>query len=183
MDEQLQHETEDSLDLAVLTEEKSTAYTKLSVKYEDVMSSATTMLFVGIAGLIFLVLVYLKVIPIPINESTGWLFDLVMGLIFVGFIIGGIISFLRAKQLKVDADAEDQLIEEILTWADANISKDALDEGLDCSQPEEILYFSRQGRIKDSLMHAFETADEPLLDDLSETVYQKLYESETNSEQ
>ena len=182
MDEQLQHETKDSLDLAVLTEEKSTAYTKLSVKYEDVMSSAT-MLFVGIAGLIFLALVYLKLIPIPINESTGWLFDLVMGLIFIGFIIGGIISFLRAKQLKVDADAEDQLIEEILTWADANIHKETLDEGLDCSEPEEILYFSRQDRIKDSLMHAFETADEPLIDDLSETIYQKLYESETNSKQ
>ena len=33
-------------------------------------------------------------------------------------------------------------------------------KGLDLSEPEEILYFSRADKIKDLLMHQFENADE-----------------------
>ena len=35
---------------------------------------------------------------------------------------------MHAKQVKIDAEAEDKLIEEILAWAKDNISKELLDE-------------------------------------------------------
>ena len=152
------------------------SYTKLSDKYNDIMSSAATMLFVGIAGVIFMILVSIRVIPLPLSSETSWLFKSVLGGIFIIFIIAGIVSFMHAKQVKIDAEEEDKLIDQILNWANDNISTSLLDEELELEQPDEILYFSRSDKIKDALMHQFETADEALIYDLTEQIYQKLYE-------
>ena len=101
-----------------------------------------------------------------------------MGGVFVIFVIAGIVSFMHAKKVKIDADEEDALIKEILDWADSNISITEIDKNADLTQPEEILYFGRADVIKDLLMHQFENADEALIMELTEQIYQKLYESE-----
>lgn len=160
------------------TDNKVSSFVRLSDKYQDITSSASTMLLVGIIGILFMILVLADIIPLPLNSSTAWLFDSVMGGIFIIFIISGIISFMHAKQVKIDADEEDKLIEELLTWADINISKEMLDEGLDLTQPEELLYFNRADKIKDKLMHQFENADEALIYEYTEQIYQNIYESD-----
>lgn len=158
------------------------SFVRLSDKYNDIMSSASTMLLVGIVGLIFMILVLIKVIPLPISSETSWLFDSVMGGVFIIFIIAGIISFMHAKQVKIDAEAEDKLIEEILSWADENLTSDLLDKDLDLTQPIELLYFNRADRIKDALMHEFENADEALVCEYTEQIYQKIYEADSDNE-
>lgn len=160
------------------TDNKVSSFVRLSDKYQDITSSASTMLLVGIIGILFMILVLADIIPLPLNSSTAWLFDSVTGGIFIIFIISGIISFMHAKQVKIDADEEDKLIEELLTWADINISKEMLDEGLDLTQPEELLYFNRADKIKDKLMHQFENADEALIYEYTEQIYQNIYESD-----
>ncbi len=170
------------------TDNKVSSFVRLSDKYQDITSSASTMLLVGIIGILFMILVLADIIPLPLNSSTAWLFDSVMGGIFIIFIISGIISFMHAKQVKIDADEEDKLIEELLTWADINIStqylpnvlkiKEMLDEVLDLTQPEELLYFNRADKIKDKLMHQFENADEALIYEYTEQIYQNIYESD-----
>lgn len=160
------------------TDNKVSSFVKLSDKYNDIISSASTMLIVGIIGILFMILLLTDIIPLPLNTSTAWLFDSVMGGIFIIFIISGIVSFMHAKQVKIDADEEDKLIDELLSWADVNITKDMLDEGLDLTQPEELLYFSRADKIKDKLMHQFENADEALIYEYTEQIYQNIYETE-----
>lgn len=160
------------------TDNKIPSFVRLSDKYKDITSSASTMLIVGIAGILFMILVLTDIIPLPLNSSTAWLFDSVMGGIFIIFVISGIVSFMHAKQVKIDAEEEDKLIDELLLWADNNITKEMLDEGLDSSQPEELLYFSRADRIKEQLMHQFENADEALIYEFTEQIYQNIYESE-----
>ncbi|MCI8956447.1 MAG: hypothetical protein HFG29_05570 [Eubacterium sp.] len=159
------------------TDNKVSSFVRLSDKYQDITSSASTMLLVGIIGILFLFLVLADIIPLPLNSSTAWLFDSVMGGIFIIFIISGIISFMHAKQVKIDADEEDKLIQELLDWAEINITKEMLDEGLDLTQPEELLYFNRADKIKDKLMHHFENADEALVYEYTEQIYQNIYES------
>lgn len=156
-------------DLCDFTDNKIHSYVKLSDKYNDIMSSASTMLVVGIAGIIFMVLVFMDIIPLPLNPETSWLFNSVMGGIFIIFVIAGIVSFMHAKKVKIDADEEDALIKEILEWAEENISMDNIDSNIDLTQPEEILYFSRADIINDTLMHKFENADEALITELTET--------------
>ena len=138
------------------------------------------MLIVGIIGVLFMILVLTDTINIPLNSSTAWLFDSVMGGVFIIFIIAGIVSFMHAKQVKIEADKEDALIEELLQWAKNNITKEMLDEGLDLNEPVEILYFSRADKIKDKLMHQFENADEALISEYTEQIYQNIYENNDN---
>lgn len=152
------------------------SYTKLSDKYNDIISSAATMLIVGIAGIIFMILVITKTIPLPLNSETSWLFNSVLGGVFIIFIVSGIVSFMHAKQVKIDAVEENKLIEQILAWADENLTVSLLNEDLDLGQPNELLYFNRSDKIKDALMHQFENTDEALIYELTEQIYQKLYE-------
>ncbi len=159
------------------TDNKVSSFIRLSDKYQDIVSSASTMLLVGIIGILFMFLVLTDIIPLPLNSSTAWLFDSVMGGIFIIFIISGIVSFMHAKQVKIEAEEEDKLIEELLAWANSNITKDMLDEGLDLTQPEELLYFNRADKIKDALMHQFENADEALIYEYTEQIYQNIYET------
>lgn len=153
------------------------SFVRLSDKYADIVSSALTMLTVGMIGMFLLILVVTDMIPLPLNSSTAWLFDSVMGGIFIIFIISGIVSFMHAKQVKIDADEENKLIDELLVWSKENITKNMLDEGLDLSQPEELLYFNRADKIKDKLMHRFENADEALIAEFTEQIYQNIYEN------
>lgn len=154
------------------------SFVRLSDKYNDIISSASTMLLVGIIGLIFMILVFMDIIPLPLSSETSWLFNTIMGGVFIIFIIAGIVSFMHAKQVKIDAEIEDKLIEDILSWADENLSTEILDKDLDLSQPMELLYFNRADKIKDAIMHEFETADEALIYEYTEQIYQKLYEAE-----
>ena len=167
-------------ELSDFSENKVHSFVRLSDKYDDIMSSSYTLILVGIVGIIFMILVWMKIIPLPISSETSWLFNSVMGGVFIIFIIAGIVSFMHAKQVKTEADKEDALIEELLQWAKDNITKEMLDEGLDLNEPVEILYFSRADKIKDKLMHQFENADEALISEYTEQIYQNIYENNDN---
>lgn len=158
------------------TDNKIHSFVKLSDKYKDIMSSATTMLFVGVIGIVFMLLVIFDIVTLPLNSETSWLFNSIMGGIFIILVISGIVSLMHAKQVRIDAEKEDELITHILDWADENISKEMIDVDLDMQQPNELLYFNRADKIKDLLMHKYEEADEALLIELTEQIYQKLYE-------
>lgn len=153
------------------------SFVRLSDKYNDIISSASTMLFVGIAGLLFMILVFAEIIPLPLSSETAWLFNTIMGGVFIIFIVAGIVSFMHAKQVKIDAEEEDNLIKNILSWADENLTIQQIDNDLDLSQSMELLYFNRADKIKEALMHEFENADESLIYEYTEQIYQKLYET------
>lgn len=151
-------------------------YTKLSDKYEDVKSSAYTLLLVGCVGFIAILLEGFGVFNIPFSPSTKWLFYTVMGGIFIAFIISGTISFIHTKQLKIDAENEDKLIDDILSWFRDNYTKESIDSSIDTDIQDELLYFNRAEYIKNEIMHQFESADEALVDSLIETIYQENFE-------
>lgn len=151
-------------------------YVKKSDKHDDVRSSAFTMLIVGMLGIIFVILSLTKVINIPFNATTAWLFYSIMSVLFIAFIIGGIISYFRSKTLLEEAAIENKKIDEINAWAKDNITQSLIDTDLNLEESVEILYFSRAERIKSLLMHQFEDVDEGLIDLLTENYYQKIYE-------
>ncbi len=153
-------------------------YVKKSERYEDVRSSAYTMLIVGMLGVIFVILSLVKIINLPFNATTAWLFYTIMSVVFIAFVVGGFISLMKANKLKDEAETEDNKIDEINTWAKENLSVTILDAGLDVNQPVEILYFSRAEKIKNMLMHQFEDVDEGLIDLITENLYTELYEGD-----
>lgn len=153
-------------------------YVKKEDKYDDVRSSAFTMLIVGMLGIIFVILSLTKVINLPFNETTAWLFYSIMSIVFITFAIGGIYSFVKANRLKAEAEVENEKIAEIDAWAKDNLTQDIIDSGLNTNEKYEILYFSRAEKIKNLLMHQFEDVDEGLIDLLTEGYYTKIYEDD-----
>ena len=101
-----------------------------------------------------------------------------MSVVFVAFVIGGIVSYFKAVKLKDEAEIEDAKIDEINAWAKENLTQTTVDSGLDTSESVEILYFSRAEKIKNTLMLQFEDVDEGLIDLLTESIYTKLYEDD-----
>ena len=85
----------------VFSTDKVNSYVKLSDKYEDIKSSAATMLIVGGVGLVLMALIIAKVIVLPISAETSWLFYSVMGGVFIIFVIAGIVSFMHASRLRL----------------------------------------------------------------------------------
>lgn len=168
----------DILDEGVGYSRTNITYQKLSDKYEDIKSSAYTLILVGGVGLIGLILEGLKIIRIPASSRINWLFNSVLGGIFIIFFIAGIVSFMHAKKVKIEADIEDELISDIQKFAKENITRDIIDKDIDTAETIEILYFDRTEVIKNILMHEFESADERLVEELVENIYQKIYEEE-----
>lgn len=165
---------------AKLSEFESTdtpTYTKLSDKYSDVRSSAATMLLLGIIGCIVMTLIWTNIIRLPFSATTAWLFYSILTGIFVIFVVAGIVSYMHAKQVKIDASEEDKLIADAKVWAKNNLSKENIDLGLDTSQPFEVLYFEREVKIRKAIMTEFVTMDEGLAALLSEEIYQSMYEN------
>ena len=153
-------------------------YVKKADKYDDVRSSAFTMLIVGMLGIIFVILALTKVINIPFSETTAWLFYSIMSIVFIAFTVAGFFSLRRANKLKDEAEIENEKIDEINAWANDNVSKTVIDAGLDLNESVEILYFSRAEKIKGLLMHQFEDVDEGLIDLLTESIYTNIYEED-----
>ena len=140
-------------------------YQKLSDKYEDVKSSAYTLILVGGVGLFVMILQWINVIKFPISSQTKWLFNSVLGGMFI-----------HAKKVKIEADIEDKLINKINQFAKENITKEIIDKEVPQDDHVEILFFNRAEVIKNILMHEFEDADEALIDELIENIYQSIYE-------
>ena len=151
-------------------------YQKLSDKYEDVKSSAYTLILVGGVGLFVMILQWINVIKFPISSQTKWLFNSVLGGMFIIFLAAGIVSFMHAKKVKIEADIEDELINRINKFAKENITKEIIDREVPQDDSVEILFFNRAEVIKNILMHEFEDADEALIDELIENIYQNIYE-------
>lgn len=83
---------------------------------------------------------------------------------------------MHAKKVKIEAEIEDKLINKINQFAKENITKEIIDKEVPQDDPVEILFFNRAEVIKNILMHEFEDADEALIDELIENIYQSIYE-------
>ena len=157
-------------------------YTTYQERYEEEKSSAYTLLFVGTLGGLALILELAKVYQFPIAKETKWLFYLVFGLMMGGFIIYGYISYTKSISLLKEAEVENKLINDINQWSKDNLTVEYIDSHIDTDTQEELLYFNRMDYIKDSLMHQFEHADEPLIDRLKENIYSNLYDEDDEVE-
>ena len=73
------------------------------------MSSASSLLIVGILGFVFIVLVYFKIIPLDMSI----LFYIFSSIMFAAFIIAGIVSFFKAGKIKSTISSENQLLTRI----------------------------------------------------------------------
>ena len=153
-------------------------FKKASDKYKDLHSSSVCLLFVGILGMLYIVLDYLKVLPFSFNANGNFMFYIVMGALFGIFIIMGFYTAHSAKKAKDSIADEESNTDSIITWAIENLSDSIVDSTIedidDCSDEEK--YLLRAEALATMLTNEFDLDDESYINSLIDEIYPELFE-------
>ena len=155
-------------------------YVNNEERAEENRTSAYTLLSVGTAGLVAVVLLFTGVIPIQMAVFSRYMICGVMGVVFILFLVMGVVSLRNFKLLKKRAVKENNLTDEIQKWCLQNLHKEAIDEasGLDASVPEELKYFQRFEIVKSEIQKQFMNLDESYVERIVEEMYPELFEKQ-----
>lgn len=151
-------------------------YVNNEEKAEDNRTSGYTLLTVGGIGFIAVVLIFFDVINVAALQSNKYMITGVMGVLFLLFIIMGVISMRNSKIFKKKAGKENNLTIEIKKWCTSNLKEEEIDSLLDLSgEQEELKYFQRFDYVKKAIQKQFVNLDEAYLDRLVEEVYTEIF--------
>lgn len=152
------------------------AYTKTAERYKDNFSSGVTFLLCGFLGLLFLILENFGVIQL-IN-STGIskiLSNVVIGGLFIAFIIIGVYSLRYSKELKKQSSDEELFTEKLLKWLRSSLKYETIESTYESGLPEELKYFKRIEVIKAFLEKGYSSLDEEYLLQIADDYYAELF--------
>ena len=155
-------------------------YVNNEERAEENRTSAYTLLSVGTAGLIAVVLFFFGIIPIHMAVFSKYMISGVMGVMFILFLIMGIVSLRNFKLFKKRAAKENNLTAEIRKWCLQNLHKETIDQSLcfDASISEELKYFQRFEIVKKAIQKKFLNLDEAYVERLVEEMYPELFEKQ-----
>lgn len=154
----------------------SKAYVKKRDTYEEVRSTASTFLIIGALGIIALLLIALNIIPLSMEMYTKILMMIVMGILFVIFLIIGVIYLRRLVSLKTEIARENDMTQSVSDWFFANFTAQSIDELIqEAPEEEEALYFSRYEIMEKALKAQYPQFNEDYLEHLAEEFYGRLY--------
>lgn len=155
-------------------------YRKNADKAEDNKSSAWTLLVVGTAGMVFMILGIMGLLPL--NIGNPYMFYGVMSAVFLLFIVMGGISMKNAKIFEKKAESENTLRQTLEKWCSESLDAAQIDKELGVTGEkseeisDEILYFKRYEKLKEKLNHQFMNLDQAFLDNfIDETVYDMVF--------
>lgn len=146
-------------------------------KKSELKSSGIMLLCFGVAGLTFMVLVILGIIPIRFVGFNAIIAYSVMGIFFGALFVSGITSLVSAKRMGNADDEEKKQMDEIASWCDKNLTKEMIEKTIpgDVSEDEQI-YFERFDYIQQSLHEAFPDLKDDFLEYYTELLYGKYFE-------
>ncbi|MCM1182282.1 MAG: hypothetical protein NC337_02780 [Roseburia sp.] len=153
-------------------------YQDKKTKAEDFKSSAYTLFIAGVLGIAALVLMETGVLPFRLAAPGKYITYVVMGALFVIFIIMGISSFISAKKYAKEAETEEDLTDRIKSWARENITADRLRQQAYFAEdtPEEARYFQYFAALKDAVGQEFDGLNASYLEAVCEELYAELFE-------
>lgn len=153
----------------------SAIFVKKESRLNDYRSSACACLIVGIVGLAYVIAEFLGFVDF-ISDSN-YVFFVVMTVMFLGFILAGIKSFMSTKKIKMEADAENAYIKKLDEWIAENLNSDYINDGINQSLGIQELYELRAARIRESLLRYDADMNPSMLEYYVENTYISLFES------
>ena len=146
-------------------------------KYKDNLSSAITFFVCGAAGIIILILNDLGILKFVVKGSSNFiLINIVLGLLFVGFIAIGFWSLKYSKNIKNKAAIENKDTDTILAWLNENVSRDDIESSYNNDIAEEMKYFNRSDYIKSAILKQFPETEDNLADTVADKYIDALFE-------
>lgn len=158
---------------------KQSSYVDKKQKIEDYKSSGFVLTSVGGVGLVALVLLYLGIIPGFSGLKSNYMFMGVMLVMFIVFIIAGIVSFAQIKTIILEAEADDDLISRVNQFFDEYLTVEKLAKEVVCGKKdtEEELYFKRTEYMTRVLLQKFPEMNESLREKIIDDKYGEMYEN------
>lgn len=152
-------------------------YEDSAKKAEEFKSGAYTLLFVGALGLLVLGALISGVLPIRLNPSSQWMTCLVMGALFIVFIVMGVLSLQSSRKLAAKAVKEGSLKEDMKAYCKEKVDGNALDEaaGVLDTDSSEMRYFKRTEILKQILSEQFSEAESDYLDNFVDEMYPEIF--------
>lgn len=160
---------------------ESKAYVSAEDKYNDVKSSASSLLIVGSIGIIVLALELLGVFSFPMIGVSRTLFFVTMTFIFVVFIILGIVSYRKAKTISGNIEKEENLEEKIVDYITDELDLLPIEDSFEESTPNEVKCIARSEFITSKVLEKFPEASNAFVEHIVEGLYEDLYESESSN--
>lgn len=153
-------------------------FKKASDKYNDLHSSSICLLFVGILGIVYVILDYLKVLPFSFNSNGNFMFYIVMGSLFSIFVIMGVYTVISAKKVKETIADEESNTDSIITWAIENLTAEKIDSSIEAIDEcmDEEKYLLRIEKLENIITNEFNLEDESYINSLIDEIYPELFE-------
>ena len=140
-------------------------YEKSNDRYKDNFSTAVTFLVCGIAGLVVVIL-----------NDTGILMSCVLGGMFIGFIVVGILSFKASRKDKKDAEIEKDNTIKVMEWLKDNAPAQLIEEAYaGDGLSEEMKYFERSDFLKKSIKNEFPDFSDDYIQDVTDQYIDELF--------
>ena len=150
----------------------SGSYVMKSEKYKDYISTQYVFLILGVAGIIFVILNAIGLLTF----LNGIFPNLIMGALFLFFVMVGISTAKKARQLKLEIDDEIQLTDKINNWLRSTVTEEFLASISNKEVSEELDYIKKTDAIRDMLVNEFGEQDRDYLDRLIEEFYSENFD-------
>ena len=152
-------------------------YVTSEEKYKDNKDTAVSLLVLGVLGILVLIFVYIKFFS---DSTPGFSTFFRLGIflaLFVGFIIGGIVSLSASKKYKTNITTDNNERTDIESFL---LNTDGLKENIDSkiseeSLTDEELYIARNDLLLELLKEKFTSSSETLLEEMIENNYDKIF--------
>lgn len=167
----------DSLENMRALSDGNKAYVEMQAKYEDMKSTAYSFILVGTAGLILMALMFAGIIPLQFAAYMKSIMGVVMGGMFLIFLVIGVRSYMQLSELKQKVLKETEDIDAAKNWFFNQFSAKSVDVSLEIreEEPMQQKFFRRSHFIKQQLQVQFADFGEPFLDYLAEQFYEELF--------
>lgn len=153
-------------------------YEEAAKKAAEYKSGAQTLIAVGILGFILLGLLIGGVLPVRLSPASQTLTVVVMGTLFLIFIVMGVLSVQSYRKLSKKAESENSLKEELMKYCAEKLQAAKLDEEAEISEADtqEVRYFKRTERLKERIREQYPEVEENYLDNFADEIYPQIFE-------
>lgn len=165
----MKNNSDSNIDNSLLGPSDSPSYVSKENQYQELKSTAYSFLVISIIGLILLALNIMKVISI----FNGTFSYLILGIVFLFFLVVGITSLKKASQVSLEIDAENAQTKAVNDWLYENVRKYDLNKILDreAFEHDEAYYLKLIDKIKELLKNEFKELDDNYMESIIEDYY------------
>ena len=159
-----------------LLQHSGNLYESTDDKYKDNLSSAITFFVCGAAGIIILILNDIGILKFVTKGSSNFiLVNVVLGLLFVGFIAIGFWSLKYSKKIKSNASIENEATDTIINWLNDNVTKEDIEGSYNNDIAEEMKYFRKSSYIKNEINKKYPDLNDDIVDSIADEYIEKIF--------